>query len=154
MLCRPGDVMREETSPGPARGRHRPRPVSPLGAGPRWALLALGLLGAAALTGCPRDDVGTCCTLLPGADVALIPVPDPANPDQDVIRLDPSFDCSGLTCVSYQGSKAYCTRECQAVADCPVGFDCRTVLQSDPGPGANIRPTTKFCIRDAHVCGD
>lgn len=93
--------------------------------------------------------MGTCCQ---ATDPSLIPQPDPEMPNQNIIRLDPAFDCSGLTCVSYQGSAAFCTRECRTERDCPDGFDCRTVLLSDPGPGANIGPEDKFCVRSAHAC--
>jgi len=114
----------------------------------------LGLLG----TGCLKDDVGTCCQVFDESKMDLIPVPpevDPADPTAkpaSVIRQDPAFDCSGLTCTAYQGSKAFCTRQCEDEADCPEGFSCAPVLDSDPGPGAMIGPNDKFCVRTAHSC--
>lgn len=118
------------------------------------SVAGLGLLG----TGCLKDDVGTCCQVLDESKTNLIPVPpepDPMseNPTQaNVIRQDPAFDCSGLTCTAYQGSTAFCTRQCEDDAECPEGFTCGPVLESDPGPGAMIQPGDKFCVRAPHDC--
>lgn len=121
--------------------------------------IPLALLTAAlalAVTGCEKDDVGVCCEVLDPAKADRIPVapePDPANMSQaSVIRQDPTFDCSGLTCTAYQGSKAFCTRQCNEDAECPEGFSCLSVLESDPGPDSQIQPDDKFCVRTGHDC--
>ena len=78
-------------------------------------------------------------------------IPTPMQTDKgewiDDISLDPGFDCEFLTCVSYQGSNAYCTRKCEFPENCPDGFDCVSVIASDPGPDSNIGPNDKFCVR-------
>ncbi len=65
----------------------------------------------------------------------------------DDISLDPAFDCDNLTCVSYQGSMAYCTERCQTDASCRKGYSCVPVIQSDPGPNSNIGPNDRFCVK-------
>lgn len=65
----------------------------------------------------------------------------------DDLSRDPAFDCEFLTCVSYQGSQAYCTRTCETDDSCPSGFVCRRVLESDPGPDSNVDPNAKYCVR-------
>lgn len=124
----------------------------------RLALLAAALAITATGVGCEKDDVGTCCvTLSPDtADrIPVAPTPNPADPNDtqsSVIRQDPTFDCSGLTCTAYQGSKAFCTRQCYDDAECPEGFTCSPVLESDPGPDAQIQPEDRFCVRVSHDC--
>lgn len=103
-----------------------------------------------ALAGCSEDDVGRCCMAIDGAEVE-IPV---AEGNQTAVRRDPSFDCDFLTCVAYPGFSAYCTQECSEPGECPEGFQCEPVLQTDPGspvPGG-ITSDTKFCVREDHVC--
>lgn len=108
--------------------------------------------------GCLQDDVGTCCQVLDEANMSVIPIAPPPDPMDEnpvagsSIRQDPAFDCSGLTCVAYQGSKAFCTRQCEEDADCPEGFTCGNVLDSDPGPNAMLQADDKFCVRTAHDC--
>jgi hypothetical protein len=79
----------------------------------------------------------------------LIPTPmmTPEGEWIDDISLDPAFDCEFLTCVSYQGAKAYCTQKCEFDSNCPEDFTCVSVIASDPGPGSNIGPDDKFCVR-------
>ncbi len=129
----------------PARRRGRPGLRVPLAA----AILAIGSL----LVGCSDDDVGRCCSAIDGAEDVVIPEPVVTeNGIQNAIRRDPQFDCEFLTCVAYQGSSAYCTKDCIDDADCPDGFECRTVLQSDPGPGSQIQIDDRFCVREAFQC--
>ena len=123
------------------------------------AALALVLTAfTATTTGCLEDDVGTCCEALDEEREALIPVapdPDPVTGQvANVIRQDPGFDCSGLTCTAFEGSAAFCTRQCEDDEDCPEGMSCRAVLESDPGPGAMISVDDKFCVRSPHDCTD
>lgn len=124
----------------------------------RAGLALLTTLFAMAASGCLADDVGTCCEVLDPAKADRIPVAeprdpmDPLSPQASVIRQDPTFDCSGLTCTAYQGSKAFCTRQCNDDGECPEGFTCTAVLESDPGPDSQIQPEDKFCVRTAHDC--
>lgn len=124
----------------------------------RLALLTATLAIAVTGMACDKDDVGTCCVVIDPTLADRIPVapePDPADVNMtqaSVIRQDPVFDCSGLTCTAYQGSKAFCTRQCNDDAECPEGFTCAPVLESDPGPGAQIQPDDKFCVRTGHDC--
>ena len=102
------------------------------------------------------DDIGDCCTVLreefrdriPTATTSQGGVPDSR------IALDPVFDCESLICVAYRGSPAFCTARCGSDGDCPQNFVCENVLMADPGPGANIRPQDKFCVRDQFICSD
>lgn len=141
-LSRPYAVL----DPGRVRSSNRRTPA---------LLIALAAV-TVSTAGCLEDDVGTCCEALDEAREMLIPVapePDPMTGQvANVIRQDPGFDCSGLTCTAYQGSAAFCTRECQETEDCPEGFECQPVLESDPGPGAMIQPGDKFCVRAPHDC--
>lgn len=129
-------------------------PISPMIA--RIVLSLTLMLGLAFIFGgCSNDDVGTCCEVIDPSKMDLIPVPPEADMSgevADVIRQDPAFDCSGLTCTAYQGSKAFCTRQCFGADDCPDGFECRTVLQSDPGPGSTLTKDDRFCVRAPHDC--
>ncbi|MEM7679011.1 MAG: hypothetical protein AAF449_23790 [Myxococcota bacterium] len=110
-------------------------------------------MGLSFALGCSDDDVGRCCRAIDGADNVVIPQPiETDNGIQNAIRRDPNFDCDFLTCVAYEGSAAYCTKGCDTAEECPEGFECRAVLESDPGPGSQIRPEDKFCVRVAHVC--
>jgi hypothetical protein len=86
--------------------------------------------------------------VLPGRN-AEIPMPEqgPDGMPRNTVRIDPAFDCEDLTCVSYNGATAYCTKECAFDGGCPEGFGCVAVIQSDPGPMSNIGPDTKFCVR-------
>ena len=115
------------------------------------AAVAIGSL----LAGCSNDDVGRCCRAIDGAENVVIPMPvQTENGLQNAIRRDPNFACDFLTCVAYQGTSAYCTKDCIDDSDCPDGFECRTVLQSDPGPSSQIQIDDRFCVREAHQCTD
>lgn len=107
------------------------------------------------LVGCTNDDVGQCCQVLDGRNPDLIPVAEKNDRGEyiDDISLDPAFDCEFLTCVSYEGSMAYCTRTCEFDDNCPEGFVCRRVLESDPGPGSNVDPNAKYCVRPEMEAG-
>ena len=106
-----------------------------------------------ALAACNDDDVGTCCSAIDGVENVEIPQPIVSEDGvQSAIRRDPNFACDFLTCVAYRGSEAYCTRDCVDDNDCPDGFECLPVLQSDPGPGSQIQIDDKFCVRDNHQC--
>ena len=86
----------------------------------------------------------------------LIPKPMKTTEGEwiDDISLDPAFDCENLTCVSYQGSQAYCTQKCAFDDSCPDEFECVNVIASDPGPDSNLGPNDKFCVRrvEAFAC--
>ena len=112
-------------------------------------VLMVALVCAGAM-GCDKSDVGTCCKVLDGRDPMLIPVPKMTDRGEwiDDISLDPAFDCENLTCVSYQGSNAYCTQKCAFDDSCPKDFKCVPVIASDPGPGSNLGPDDKFCVRE------
>jgi hypothetical protein len=124
----------------------------------RTLMLVMTLILGGSTSACLKDDVGTCCKVLDETQQDLIPVapaPDPNDPNMDpasVIRQDPLYDCSGLTCTAYEGSKAFCTRQCQDDTECPEGFTCAPVLKSDPGPGSQIQKDDKFCVRSSHDC--
>ena len=118
----------------------------------RWGIV-LSISLVATILGCSDTDVGRCCRAVEGAEDVRIPEPvQTENGLQNVVSRDRNFDCEYLTCVAYEGSSAYCTRECFDGRDCPDGFECRTVLQTDPGPGSSIQFDDKFCVRAAHQC--
>ena len=107
------------------------------------------------MTSCSDTDVGQCCRPIDGADDVQIPTPiQTDNGLQNAIRRDPKFACDFLTCVAYEGSEAYCTRDCIDDGDCPDGFDCLPVLQTDTGTLSQIQKDDKFCVRPAHQCTD
>lgn len=120
----------------------------------RFGLWALALSVTTLAAACNSDDTGNCCRVLAGRDANLVPKPEKAPSGEwiNAIKLDPAFDCSNLTCVSYQGTNAFCTKACQEADDCPEGFACEPVLQSDPGPGSNIQPGDRFCVKVGHAC--
>jgi hypothetical protein len=113
--------------------------------------LVLALL-AFSVWGCSGDDTGICCT---ASDMNLIPQPevDPQTGEpRNIIRFDLKFNCEDALCVSYQASPAFCTKPCQFDDACAEGFACLPVLQSDPGPAADIRAGDKFCVRKVEMC--
>ena len=116
--------------------------------------VAITLSIALAAHGCKDEDTGTCCISLSKDAASAIPVPD--TPDggipRDLVAVHPAFDCEQLTCVSWQGSEAFCSRKCDDKRKCPDGFLCRPVLESSPGAGAGIQPDDTFCVRAA--CDD
>lgn len=131
---------------------HRACQSSPV---PRVHLAVTLLLTALAGTACD-DDIGRCCSVLDPALADRIPTSTTSssgNPTSD-IALDPAFDCESLICVAYRGSRAFCTARCFSNDDCPEGFECRSVLESSPGEGAEIQPGDRFCVRDRHVCAE
>jgi hypothetical protein len=110
-----------------------------------WAILAVG---------CSKEDTGQCCSVLDPAFMDRIPQPEvgPDGSPRSVVRLDPKFDCENLVCVSYSGSKAFCTKQCEFDESCPEGFRCAPAIESDPGPDSQFGPDSKFCVRDAMEC--
>lgn len=114
-------------------------------------LLPLGLFVAA----CADSDTGTCCRTIPGRD-ATIPTSTTSKTGalvnyRDSVMVDPAYDCEMLTCVAYHSMPAYCTEPCDADSECPKGFSCSTVLDSDPGEGS-IKASSRFCVKDGHQC--
>lgn len=119
---------------------------------------------------CNKSDIGECCEVLPG-NPATLPELEyrPGTPPSpiDNIKIDPGFNCDGLACVVYAGSPAaYCTQECEFDDNCPKGFSCLPVLESqacdedhvteeitdDCPPGA-VTTKDKFCVKlSAHDC--
>jgi len=148
----------DEAEPGlalcPTRRAFRWVAAEAMKARMRWTLCLAALLW----TGCDDEDVGRCCTLI-GEIGRDDPTPTAnfsaeGSPIND-IAIDPAFDCASLTCVVFQPSmeagadnRAYCTAPCALDEDCPVGFACRDVLQSAPGPDAPIQPGDRFCVQD------
>jgi hypothetical protein len=120
---------------------------------PRLFAVSVLLVWAAFAPACAKEDTGECCTVLPGRNEMLIPQPE-TGPDgpRSIVRIDPAFDCDDLTCVSYKGSAAFCTKECAFDDGCPEGFTCEAVIMSDPGGSSNIGPNTKFCVRGPTEC--
>ncbi len=118
---------------------------------------ALALVGLSLLLGCTETDVGRCCELIDPSLDTRIPTSTLAGGGDDrrftsAIAQDPGFDCDSLTCVAYQGTRAFCTARCFGAEDCPEGFVCEPVLTSDPGPDAPIQPSDRFCVRSGHEC--
>jgi hypothetical protein len=120
-----------------------------IGRGPCLLCLALALL-----TACETNDIGQECTGM------TIPTQNGATSEGDVLRAQGSeaveynttFPCSDIVCVATLGTKPYCSKECVADVNCPVAFQCRTVM--DYGPFA----TRSYCVwreckRDQD-CGD
>lgn len=101
---------------------------------------------------CAESDIGRCCTVLPGR-VGVVEVPMPTKDDsgqwQNTAATNPAFDCEELTCVSYEGSAAYCSRECEFDASCPEGFTCQQVIKSSSGPGEGPK---SYCVKVGLMC--
>jgi hypothetical protein len=74
----------------------------------------------------PSDsDLGVCCLpTMPGEPIPAPQIGEDGRPIT-VTWQSPSYKCQSLTCVSYNGSDAYCTRECTADGDCGgVNYKC------------------------------
>ncbi|MEQ9503400.1 MAG: hypothetical protein RIT81_41450 [Deltaproteobacteria bacterium] len=121
---------------------------------PSYRLLGLFCGLVLAVGACTEDDAGVCCKVIPGGDETLIPEPEQNDEGdfRDVVAQHPAFDCSGLVCVSTQGSPAYCTHPCRDAGDCPEGFACEPILQSEPPPGSQLTPDDKFCVQALDTC--
>jgi len=101
-------------------------------------------------TGCQTEDTGRCCQVLLSDASSAIPAPEfpgDGGIPRNLVGQHPAFDCESLTCVSWEGSAPFCTRKCNSGRPCPQGFECRAILESDPGMGAGIRPGDTFCVR-------
>lgn len=117
------------------------------------AMLVASLLVWGLAAGCAKEDTGQCCTVFAGSDPDLIPKPEFNGADPiSVVRVHPDFDCENLTCVSFKGSQAFCTKECAFDDGCPEGFTCQPVIESNPGPMSNLGPDDKFCVRTQTEC--
>lgn len=120
----------------------------------RWQVGWLaGLALSLGLAACEDTDVGRCCEVV-GADDSLIPT-STRTPSGDFINgiaRDPAFDCESFTCVSYEGSQAYCTEACDDDDDCPDDFECLPVILSEPPPGSDgIGPDDRFCVQPGRL---
>jgi len=113
------------------------------------ATFAAWVVGAAAaFFGCDDSDVGRCCEVI-DADESIIPTSTrtPTGDFRNDITRHPAFDCNSLTCVAFRNSEAYCTERCNEAADCPEGFACEVVIESEPPAGRSIGPDDRFCVR-------
>jgi hypothetical protein len=121
--------------------------------------------GATLAAGCETNDVGKTCGCDPkavdtAAECMSIPTQNGATTEGDVVRAQGSeaveyntaFPCSDIVCVATLGTTPYCSRECVSDHNCPVAFQCRTVM--DYGPFA----ARKYCVwRECRLdpdCGD
>lgn len=117
--------------------------------------LLAGAIATFALAACQSNDTGRCCTVTAGRENEVqIPQPErgPDGEPRDIVGVHPAFNCEELACVSFQGSQAYCTRQCEFADNCPEGFACEPILQSSAGPDASITPKDKFCVKADHMC--
>ena len=102
------------------------------------------------LVACQEEDTGRCCEVLLSDASTAIPSPEfpgDGGIPRNLVAQHPAFDCESLTCTSWQGSDPFCTRKCNAERPCPQGFECKAILESDPGMGASISPDDTFCVR-------
>ncbi|MEE2903415.1 MAG: hypothetical protein VYC39_13855 [Myxococcota bacterium] len=113
--------------------------------------LSISLVGLVTIaTSCQQEDTGRCCDVLLSDASTAIPnaeFPGDGGIPRNLVAQHPAFDCESLTCVSWQGSTAFCSRRCSAGKPCPQGFNCKPVIESDPGAGASIQPGDTFCVR-------
>jgi hypothetical protein len=87
--------------------------------------IAIGLGFAFGLSGC-SDDLYTSCR--PGDNLDC--------GDSEGCVSEPNFQCDTRVCGKFQGSKPFCTRECQSDGDCPDG-KCRQFV---------LGRKTTFCV--------
>lgn len=120
----------------------------------RNRLLGLFCFAVLAATGCNNSDAGVCCKVIPGGDESLIPEPETnaSGDPKDVVSQHPVFDCNDLVCVAYKGKPAYCTTFCRDASDCPEGFACEPILESEPPAGSQLGPDDKFCVKVLEQC--
>ena len=113
-------------------------------------IIFLAIAVFSANVGCQTEDTGHCCrTLIADASSAL-PEPELGSDGglpRNLVGQHPAYDCESLTCVSWEGSNPFCTRKCTSQRPCPLGFECRPVLESSAGAGASIQPEDTFCVR-------
>ena len=116
------------------------------------ALIAAAIVSFVAAA-CAPNDVGVCCQAGAGADPSIVPEPayDSTGAPANVVSRDPQLLCEEISCVSYQGSKAYCTQGCQSDSGCPGDFKCVQVIASDPGQAATAGPL-RYCVKQDHAC--
>jgi len=114
--------------------------------------IALAVLVWGVGAACAESDVGRCCKVLAGREgEVMVPMPtmDDNGQWQNTAATNPAFDCEELTCVSYEGSATYCTRECEFDASCPEGFTCAQVIKSSSGPGQGPK---SYCVKVGIMC--
>lgn len=115
---------------------------------PRLVLAAVALLSASGAA-CQKDDAGSCCRPI-SPDAAEVPVAEQGADGgipRDKIQQHPLFDCERLVCTSYEGSEAFCTKECDDTHPCPEGLACELVVTSSSSAMPTFKPTQKWCVR-------
>ncbi|MBI5508684.1 MAG: hypothetical protein HY903_08015 [Deltaproteobacteria bacterium] len=112
------------------------------------------MLVAVLVAGCETNDIGKECAGM------SIPTQSGATSEGDVFRAqgseaveyDTAFPCADIVCVATLGTKPYCSRECATDRNCPLAFECKTVMTY--GPFAERQYCVwRTCERDQD-CGD
>jgi hypothetical protein len=106
-----------------------------------WRCGSVAALLACAI-GCETHDLGSPC---PAMAIPFQPAEELDGGVQwakgpEVVEFDVEFPCEDPVCVITLGHTPYCSRECATDANCPNGFQCRTVM--DLGPFQGMR----FCV--------
>jgi hypothetical protein len=105
-------------------------------------LAVLALLAAAAFHSCSSDNTGSPCEFTQGKPYCKT----------NVAEKNVASDCNDHWCLSYNGSRPFCSKECTYSDSCPGGYRC---LKQDFSP---LDPTLKgiyFCIpKSSGSCGN
>lgn len=97
-------------------------------------ILAVVLVAAAAVVAamaCTEKNVGTACEITQGKPYCKT----------NVAERNVASDCDDYWCLSYQGSRPFCSMECNPDEGCPEGFRCIGWVSLDP-----TLKGTRFCI--------
>ncbi|MFA6035158.1 MAG: hypothetical protein WC889_19830 [Myxococcota bacterium] len=108
----------------------------------KYVAVASAILTVVAIAwSCSTNDVGTTCQLTIGGPMC----------DTNIAEKNVASDCSGSWCLSYRGSRPYCSKVCSGTDDCSSGYMC---LRQNFSP---LDPTLNglfFCVPKSSVTCD
>lgn len=97
------------------------------------AVVLVAVIAIVAVVACTESNVGTACEITQGKPYCKT----------NVAERNVASDCDDYWCLSYQGSRPFCSKECQSSDDCPDGFRCLRQSYSSLDPSLS---GTYFCI--------
>ena len=97
------------------------------------AAVVVAALAAAVVVACTSSNVGSACEITQGKPYCKT----------NVAERNVASDCDDYWCLSYQGSRPFCSKECSSSDDCPTGYRC---LRQDYSALDPSLKGTYFCI--------